>query len=96
MCAKGQLISKTNCQAEDSSKKQTNEFVFTSMRRVFVHFFEESSAIKETFRDYLTFMTLRVFFVIFIIGFPVHQGFGSIVMLGRPAEAAHTALTKTQ
>ena len=25
-----------------------------------------------------------------------HQGFGSIVMLGRPAEAAHTALTKTQ
>ena len=26
---KGQLISKTNCQAEDSSKKRTNEFVFT-------------------------------------------------------------------
>ena len=25
-----------------------------------------------------------------------HRGFGSIVMLGRPAEAAHTALTKTQ
>ena len=25
-----------------------------------------------------------------------HQGFGSIVMLGKPAEAVHTALTKTQ
>ena len=52
---KGQLISKANCQAEDSSKKRTNEFVFTSMRRVFVRFFEESLAIKKTFRDYLTF-----------------------------------------
>ena len=28
---KGQLISKANCQAEDSSKKQTNEFIFTSV-----------------------------------------------------------------
>ena len=44
---KGQLISKANCQAEDSSKKQTNEFVFASMRRVFVHFLEESSARKK-------------------------------------------------
>ena len=33
---KGQLISKTNCKAEDSPKKRTNEFIFTSMRRVFV------------------------------------------------------------
>ena len=56
---KGQLISKANCQAKDSSKKRTNEFVFTSMRRVFVRFFEESSARKKTFRDYLTFMNLR-------------------------------------
>ena len=47
--SKGQLISKANCQAEDSSKKQTNEFVFTSMRRVFVHFLEESSARKKRF-----------------------------------------------
>jgi hypothetical protein len=46
--AKGQLISKTNCQAEDSSKKRTNEFVFTSMRRVFVRFLDESSARKKT------------------------------------------------
>jgi hypothetical protein len=46
---KGQLISKANCQAEDSSKKRTNEFVFTSMRRVFVRFFEESSARKKRF-----------------------------------------------
>ena len=46
---KGQLISKANCQAEDSSKKQTNEFVFTSMWRVFVRFLEESSARKKRF-----------------------------------------------
>ena len=46
---KGQLISKANCQAEDSSKKRTNEFVFTSMRRVFVRFLEESSARKKRF-----------------------------------------------
>ena len=38
---KGQLISKANCHAEDSSKKRTNEFVFNSMRRVFVCFLEE-------------------------------------------------------
>ena len=38
---KGQLISKTNCQAMNSSKKQTNEFVFTNMRRFFVCFLEE-------------------------------------------------------
>ena len=54
---KGQLISKADYQAKDSSKKRTNEFVFTSMRRVFVRFFEESSARKKTFRDYLTFIT---------------------------------------
>ena len=56
--AKGQLISKANCQAEDSSKKRTNEFVFTSMRRVFVRFLGESSARKKSFRDYLTFTQL--------------------------------------
>ena len=52
---KGQLISKANCVAEDSSKKWTNEFVFTSMRRVFIRFLEESSARQKTFRNYLTF-----------------------------------------
>ena len=52
---KGQLISKAICQAEDSPKKRTTEFVFTSMRRVFVRFLGESSARKKTFRDYLTF-----------------------------------------
>ena len=46
---KGQLISKANCQAKDSSKKRTNEFVFTSMRRVFVPFLEKSSARKKRF-----------------------------------------------
>ena len=37
----GQLILKANCQAVNSSKKETNEFVFTTMRRVFVYFLEE-------------------------------------------------------
>ena len=41
MVAKGQLISKANCQAMNSSKKRTNELVFTTMRRVFVRFLEE-------------------------------------------------------
>ena len=36
--SKGQLISKANCQAVNSSKKRTNEFFFTTMRRVFVQF----------------------------------------------------------
>ena len=39
----------------DSSKKQTNEFVFTSMRRVFVRFLEEIEDSKKAFRNYLTF-----------------------------------------
>ena len=47
--AKGQLILKAICQAEDSSKKWTTEFVFTSKWRVFVRFFEESSARKKRF-----------------------------------------------
>ena len=53
---KGQLISKANCQAVNSSKKRTNEFVFTSMRRFFVRFLEEIEDTKKTFRNYLTFM----------------------------------------
>ena len=52
---KGQLILKANCQAEDSSKKRTNEFIFTNMRRVFVRFLEESLTRKKMFRDFLTF-----------------------------------------
>ena len=55
---KGQLISKANCQAEDSSKKRTNELVFTSMQRLFVCFLEESAARNKTFRDYMTFRHL--------------------------------------
>ena len=31
-CYKGQIISKANCQALNSSKKWTNEFVFTTMK----------------------------------------------------------------
>ena len=39
MITKGQLILKANCQAVNSSKNRTNEFVFTSLRRVFVWVF---------------------------------------------------------
>ena len=53
--AKGQIISKANCQAVNSSKKRTNEFVFITMRRVFVRFLEEIEDTKKTFRNYLTF-----------------------------------------
>ena len=53
--SKGQLISKANCQAVNSSKKRTNEFIFTTMRRVFVCFLEEIEDSKKAFRNYLTF-----------------------------------------
>ena len=49
---KGQLISKAKCQNLHSSK---NEFVFTTMQRVFVCFLEEIEDTKKTFRNYLTF-----------------------------------------
>jgi hypothetical protein len=54
-CTKGQLISEANCQAVNSSKKRTNEFVFTIMPRVFVRFVEEIEDSKKAFRNYLTF-----------------------------------------
>ena len=47
---KGQLITKANCQAEDSSKKRTNEFVFTSMQRVFVRFLKNPLSEKNVSR----------------------------------------------
>ena len=58
---KGQLISKANCQAEDSSKKRMNKFVFTCMPRVFVCFcfMEKIEGSKKAFRNYLIFMNLR-------------------------------------
>ena len=49
LLSKGQLISKANCQAVNSSLKQMNEFVFTTMRRVFVCFLEEIEDTKKTF-----------------------------------------------
>ena len=49
---KGQLISKANCQAVNSSKKRTNEFVFTTMRRVFIRFWKK---LKTPKRNHLTF-----------------------------------------
>ena len=51
MNTKGQLISKANCQAVNSSQKQTNEFVFTTMQRVFVRFLEEIDDLKKPFRN---------------------------------------------
>ena len=48
---KGQLISKANCQAVNSSKKRMNEFVFTTIRRVFVRFLEEIEDTKNAFRN---------------------------------------------
>ena len=39
-CTKGQLISKWFWGSSIFSKKRTNEFVFTSMRHVFVHFWK--------------------------------------------------------
>ena len=36
---KGQLISKANCQAMNSSKKRTNEFVFTTYYATCLHSF---------------------------------------------------------
>ena len=48
---KGQIISKANYQAVNSSKKRTNEFDFTTMRHVFVRFLEEIEDTKKTFRN---------------------------------------------
>ena len=53
--AKGQLILKANCQAEDFSKKRTNEFVFNTMSPVFIRFLEEIEDSKKAFWNYLTF-----------------------------------------
>ena len=39
----------------NSSKKRTNESVFTTMGRVFVWFLEEIEDSKKAFRNYLTF-----------------------------------------
>ena len=45
---KGQLILKANCQAMISSE---NEFVFTTMRSVFVRYLEEIEDTKKVFRN---------------------------------------------
>ena len=48
---KGQLVSKAICQAMNSSKKRTNEFVFTSMGLVFVCFLEDLEDSEKAFRN---------------------------------------------
>ena len=45
----GQLISKANCQAVNSSKKRTNEFIFTTMQHVFVRFLKKLKSTKRHF-----------------------------------------------
>ena len=49
----GQLILKANCQAVNSSKKRMNEFIFTTVWRVYVHFLEDIEDSKKAFWNYL-------------------------------------------
>ena len=49
---------KGNCQVVNSSQKCMNEFVFTSMRRVFIRSLEEIEDSKKAIRNYLTFRSL--------------------------------------
>ena len=49
---KGQLISNANCQAMNSSKKRMNEFVFISIRCVFVCILEEIEDSKKALSDH--------------------------------------------
>ena len=49
--SKGKLISKWFMGSSISSKIRTNEFVFTSMRIVFVRFLEEIDDLKKPFRN---------------------------------------------
>ena len=60
-CYKGQIISKANCQAIISSKKQMKKFIFTTMQCVFVPFLEEIEDSKKAFRNYLTFIFFKAF-----------------------------------
>ena len=46
---KGQLISKWFLGSSISPQKRTNEFVFTTMRRVFIRFLEEIDDPKKPF-----------------------------------------------
>ena len=59
---KGQIISKCLFVVFNFFQKRTNEFVFTTMRRVFVCFLEEIEDTKKTFRNYLTFRHLLPLF----------------------------------
>ena len=52
--AKGWTKLKWNFQADVSSKKRTNEFIFTTMQRVFICFVEEIEDSKKAFQNYLT------------------------------------------
>ena len=58
---KGQLILKANCQALNSSKKRTNEFILLVCRCVFVCFLEEIEDSKKAFQNYLTFSNSQIY-----------------------------------
>ena len=49
--AKGWTKLKWNFQADVSSKKRTNEFIFTTMGLVFANFFEEIEDTKKIFQN---------------------------------------------
>ena len=78
---KGQLISKANCQAINSSKKRTNEFIFTTMRHVFVHFLEDIEDTKKNFRNYQTFSKNQKETVFLFAIFRLHKIAGSFISL---------------
>ena len=48
---KGQIILRWFLRSSISSKKRTKQFVFTSMRIVFVRFLEEIDDLKKPFRN---------------------------------------------
>ena len=50
--SKGQLISKANCQAVDSPKKQTKEFAFFDLKSCYV---VKSNAVRSVFLENLIF-----------------------------------------
>ena len=52
---------KENCEAVNFSRKETNEFAFTSKRRVFVCFLEEIEDSKKAFRNFWPLETVLIF-----------------------------------
>ena len=68
--SKGQVISKRFLGSSNSSKKRTKEFVFITVRIVFVRFLEEIDDLQKPFRNKLTF---KASIIILIYASPVGQ-----------------------